>query len=179
MAEELVALDWTPEELTRLLVFLKGSDKALAKSLRTSVRNAAKIVQADIAEAIMAYPAARYNTGMRAELAASLAIRIASSANSTRTGVQIINNGRLLPKQKQALVKAMNEAAEFRHPIWHAKNKGNPSSKLRFLHKKDTSPREWVTQKSARYFRAEVVRRHESTVTDLIGEAINEVMEAL
>lgn len=176
---EVVSLDWDPRELTALLAFLKGSDKALAKTLRTGVRNAAKIVQADVAKAIMAYPAARYQTGMRSELAASLAIRIASSAKSTRVGVQLVNTGRLLPVKKQALVKAMNAATEFRHPIWHMKNKGNPASRLRFLHKKNTSPREWASQKSMRYFRAEVVRQHEATVVELIGEAVNEAMEGL
>jgi hypothetical protein len=176
---ELVELDWTPEELSRLLAFLKDSDKVLAKSLRKNVRNAAKIVQADVARAIMAYPAQKYHTGMREELAGSLAVRINSSTKSKRTGVQIVSNGRLLPQQKKALVKAMNAADTFRHPVWHGGNTANGHTKVKFLHRKDSSPKFWIEQKGMRYFRSEVVRQHESSVAEMIGDAISEILEEL
>lgn len=176
-------LDYDPETLSRLLLYLKSSgtdgNKALATALRKQIRNAGRIVQADVASAILSYPLHKRDTGMLSELAASLTVRINSSRSMRRTGAQIVNTGRLLPEQKKALVKAMNAAETFRHPVWHGGNHGNATMRVRPFHVRDRHPREWVEQKSARYFRKEVVRRHESTVVGLFADAINDTLGRL
>lgn len=164
--EETVELELDPNEFARVMREIKGLDKALATAIRKSIRNTAKLVITDVQAEIHSYPAKRYNTGMRDQLARSLAVRIGTAKGGTKQGVFIVSTGRLLPANKKALVKTMNRA-QFRHPVFSGGRRGTGQG------------RTWADQSGMRYFRQSIVAGRESQLTAALRAAVDQATEAL
>lgn len=162
--EEAIQIRLDPERFSQVLRDIKGFDAKMSTGLRRQVRTAGKILLDAVAAEIRTYPAARYQTGMREQLAGSLAVRVNTTAGSSRQGVLIASTGRLLPANKKNLVKAMNKT-NIRHPV--------------FAGKTSKSGRQWVDQPGMRYFRQSIAAAHESEVIRLITEAVEEAAKAL
>jgi hypothetical protein len=161
--EEFVELKLEPTEFARVMREVKTIDKALATEIRKSIRDAAKLVIGDVQSEIRAYPARR-QTGMREQLASSMAVRIGTAKGGTKQGVFIVSTGRLLPANKKALVKALNRA-QFRHPV--------------FPNKKQPGSRAWVDQPGIRYFRQSIVAKRESHLTAVLTAATEKAAKAV
>ncbi|MET3635665.1 hypothetical protein [Curtobacterium oceanosedimentum] len=178
--DEGIQLATNPQQITRILADLKAFSPALSTGIRRQVREAGKLVAADVAADIRSYPSnGGRSTGMREQLAKSLAVRMYTSAGAKKQGVQIVSTGRALPELKRALVKAMNRA-EFRHPVWGNRSvRQAATTSIRKRREEAGRPHRWVDQRGMRYFRAQVVRSHESAVTSLIEAALNQALEIL
>lgn len=163
-AEEGVRIEVDPELLTAMLRELRAARPKLATGMRREVRNAAGLVRDVAVSEILAYPEAKYSTGMREKLAGSIAVRITSSPNARRQGVDVVSTGRLLPKNKQALVKAMNRK-EFRHPVYAGKA--------------GAGQRVFVTQAGARYFRPSTLETARALMNARIRAVMDEALAAL
>lgn len=162
--EQGVSIEVDPELLTALLRELRAVQPKLATGIRREVRNAAGLVR-DVAVAeILSYPEGKYSTGMRQKLADSIVVRITSSPNSRRQGVDIVSTGRLLPQNKRALVKAMNRRS-FSHPVY-AGAAGSGS-------------RRFVEQAGARYFRPSTLETARVLMNARIRAVMDEALAAL
>lgn len=179
--DEAVHVEIDPNEFGKVLRDLKAFDKTLSTSVRKQIRVAGKILQDAAAAEIRAYPAAKYDKGMREQLANSLAVRINNTAGSSRQGVSVVSTGRLLPANKRALVKAMNRK-QFRHPVFGGDSR-KVSEKLttswKQLRADRHKPHNWVNQQGMRYFRQDIATAHEGEIRRLISLALDEAARSL
>lgn len=159
-----VSVEIDPELLTALLRELRAVQPKLATGIRREVRNAGGLVRDVAAAEILAYPEAKYSTGMREKLADSIVIRITSSPKAKRQGVDVVSTGRLLPQNKRALVKAMNRKT-FKHPVY-AGAAGSGERKL-------------VEQAGARYFRPRTLEAARALMNARIRVVMDEALTAL
>ena len=159
-----VRIEIDPEQLTALLRELKAVQPKIATGMRREVRKAGAMVRDVAVEEVLAYPQAKYSTGMREKLAGSIAVRIVSSPNSRRQGVDIVSTGRLLPKNKRVLVKAMNRKV-FRHPVYEGRA--------------GTGQVKFVEQAGARYFRPSTLASAKALMNARIRVVMDDALAAL
>jgi hypothetical protein len=156
MGNEVVRVTVNSRDLAETLRKAKEFNPKLATAVRRRIRNAGKLVMRDVQEEIRSYPADKYSTGMRGELAESLAVRIMTSVGS-KQGVRIVSTGSKLPGNKKVLARAMN-AATVRHPVFG---------------------RGYMSQPGMRFFSAAVINRHKQEAIEQIRLAVDEAVESM
>jgi hypothetical protein len=170
--EEEVRVVLDPATFGRVLRDLKGFDKSLSTQVRKQLRTAGKILLDAAAAEIRTYPAVKYQTGMREQLAKSLAVRINNTAGSSRQGISVVSTGRLLPANKRILVKAMNQAV-VHHTLYAQGKRGAGKSRA------GEQNRTHVDQPGMRYFRQSIATAHEAEIKRLIEAALDEAVRGM
>jgi hypothetical protein len=153
-SNEVVRIELNKYDLRRLLLEVKEFDPRLSTALRRRLRNAGKLVMDDVKADIMSYPGV-VQTGMRGQLAASMAVRIQNTKH--RQGVKIVSTGAKLPAQKKVLARAMN-AESIRHQVYGWG---------------------WVDQPGMRFFAASVINKHKPQAIEEIRLALEEAIAGM
>jgi hypothetical protein len=152
---EIVRVELNRGDLGRLMHEVKEFDPRLSTALRRRMRNAGKLVMGDVKADILSYPGS-VQTGMREELAASLAVRIQNTKH--KQAVKIVSTGAKLPAQKKVLARAMN-ASSIRHPVF---GRGG-----------------WAQQPGMRFFSKSVIDKHKPQAIEEIRLALEEAIAGM
>ena len=104
------------EQLTRLAARLKeAGDLALRRRMMSALRKSANEIRDAEKTAARELPAAKYQVGLREQIAAAIVVRTRASAG--RAGVRVMVNRSALPDGKGRLPILMNRGA-WRHPVF-------------------------------------------------------------
>lgn len=136
-----------------------GDAKAFRKELSSGMRAAVKPIVVKARAAVRSQPGGRKSTGLRADIARAVQMKVDMRATSERIGIRVRLDGSKLRSHPKGIVAAYEGVRPWRHPLFGNRDK-------------------WVTQPS-RGFLTEVVEADRSRVMREIEQTMNTIARKL